>query len=165
LLIIVKMSGTDMYVLCLERSPARATRAPSGAVPALMAEMMRRWAGQILIHTLAAMMVPRCRRGGCRPRAGEDLVQADDEARGEDERDGGADGLLLLERLPQEVVDDPAGDEGAETMPWPMPMACRCRADEHAALGGADHIDEDEEEDAGDPVYARPSGTNRGRAA
>ena len=42
----------------LDLNPAIATSAPSGASPALMAVMIRCCAGQIRIHTLAAMAVP-----------------------------------------------------------------------------------------------------------
>src|SRR5437899_3734424 len=59
LLIIRKTSGIDMKVLCRERSPAMATIAGSGAVPALIAAMILRCAGQMRIQTFAAMIVPR----------------------------------------------------------------------------------------------------------
>ena len=36
------MSGTDIYVLCFERRPASPTHAASGAVPPLIAAMIRR---------------------------------------------------------------------------------------------------------------------------
>src|SRR5687767_521509 len=59
LLTIKKINGTDMYVLCLERSPASAGAPSGGGEPALAAVMILRWLGQIRIQTLAAMMVPK----------------------------------------------------------------------------------------------------------
>ena len=55
MLIIVKISGTDMYVFWRERRPASAARFASGAVPPALAAMSFRCAGQITIHTLKAI--------------------------------------------------------------------------------------------------------------
>src|SRR5260221_4340648 len=59
LLIMKKISGMDMYVLCFERSPASGTAPSGGGVPAFVAAMILRWFGQIRIHTFAAMIVPK----------------------------------------------------------------------------------------------------------
>ena len=57
-LIIVQINGTDIYVLCFERRPANANKSPSGAAPFFIDVIIDCCAGQILNHTLNAIIVP-----------------------------------------------------------------------------------------------------------